>query len=184
MSEREWESRYQQKELSDIPQPALLLQQNSRLLTGGGNALDIAMGMGHNAVYLASRGYRVTGVDRAGPAITLAEKHAELQGVTLNAVEADMLVFPIEENSYDLIINFYFLERSLLGAIQKGLKQNGLLFFETYTVEQPRFGPPHNPDHLLEKNELIESFLGLFILFYHERIQNGKAIASLIARKV
>jgi hypothetical protein len=69
----------------------------------------------------------------------------------------------------------------------KGLKQGGMLLFETYTIEQPKYGRPHNPAYLLKPNELLQSFIDLHIIYYHERIdkQSGsiKAIASLLAQK-
>ena len=70
-----------------------------------------------------------------------------------------------------------------------GLKKGGLLVFETYTLDQQRFDGPHNPDFLLKPNELLESFLDMFILYYHERIEPDgaggyNALASMIARKV
>jgi len=178
-----WEEKYKIQALDDIPAPADLLQQNARLIAGG-KALDIAMGAGQNAVFLARHGCDVTGVDFSASAVAMARMLAAREGLDLRAVTADMLAFPFPEDCFDLIVNFNFLERSLIPLIRSSLKAGGLLFFETYTVEQARFGRPCNPAHLLEPNELLSWFLDCFIIFYHERIDNGRAIASLIARKV
>ena len=62
-----------------------------------------------------------------------------------------------------------------------------MLLFETYTIEQPRYGRPRNPDYLLKPNELLRSFSDLHIIFYHERVDHSaeqpQAIASLLAQK-
>ncbi|MCP4717237.1 MAG: class I SAM-dependent methyltransferase [Deltaproteobacteria bacterium] len=183
MDENEWEHIYRVKAGEQMPEPSALLQKHAHLLCGG-TALDIAMGMGHNALFLARSGCRVTGVDRSTAAVTFAHDQAAAAGLPVNAVEADMLGFPFSEDGYDVITNFYFLERSLLPLIKKNLKKNGLVFFETYTRKQARFGRPRNPDHLLETNELLSAFLDCLIVFYHERIEEDRAVASLIARKL
>ena len=184
-----WEEKYQIRSLSDVPEPAAFLREHADMLGAGGKALDIAMGAGQNGVLLAQRGYGVTGIDRSEAAVALARDYARDRGVSINAVAADMLAWPFPENYFDVILNFYFLERDLAPRIIAGLKKGGLLFFETFTLDQDRFDGPHNTDFLLKPNELLESFLDLFVLFYHERIEpNGKgsyrAVASMIAKKV
>ena len=187
-NERAWEEKYSIKTLADVPEPAAFLQSNAHLLGTAGTGLDIAMGAGQNAVFLAQHGYTVTGVDRSQAAVAHAREYAREKSVSIDAVAADMLDWPFPENHFDVILNFYFLEPALAPRIKAGLKKGGLLFFETYTLDQQRFDGPHNPDFLLKPNELLKSFLDLFIVFYHERIEpNGKgsyrAVASMIAKK-
>lgn len=181
MDRTAWEEHY--RRAGHVPQVASLLQQHAGLLSGG-TALDIAMGAGHNAVFLAGRGYTVTCVDYSAAAVTQARAHAAREGVALNAVVADVCQYVIPPSTFDVILNFYFLERSLVPAIRDGLKTGGLVFFETYTSEQQRFGGPHNPAHLLRPDELMEFFQDLFIIFYHERVAENQAVARLVARKL
>ena len=179
-----WNERY--KDTSSESGPASLLLDNAHLLTNG-KALDVAMGLGNNAFFLAAQGYAVTGVDISSVAVTRAAEHAKKNSLTIQALEADLAEFPIKDENYDLIVNFYFLDRTIIPKLKKGLKKNGLMFFETYTTEQRQFGGPSNPDYLLKPNELLLSFLDFFIIYYHERIIPGaqpRAIASLIAQKV
>jgi 2-polyprenyl-3-methyl-5-hydroxy-6-metoxy-1,4-benzoquinol methylase len=142
------------------------------------------MGMGQNSVFLASHGYNVEGVDSSHSAVLLAGEAAGKRGVSLKAVEKNMLEYEIKENYFDIILNFYFLERSLIPGIHKGLKKNGIVFFETYTVDHADFSKPSNPDFLLKPNELLGFFLDFFIVFYYERTEETRAVASLIAQKV
>jgi len=187
MREKEWEEIYKEKASGPMTEPEGLLRDYEHLLRGG-RALDIAAGEGHNGIFLAGKGYEVTCVDRSVSAVSLMQENAKRKGVLVNTVAADMLSYPIAENSFDVMLDFYFLERDLLPKIKAGLRKDGLVFFETYTVEQQQFGGPHNPDFLLKPNELLLAFLDFFIIFYHERIDTAgsepRAIASLVAQKV
>jgi hypothetical protein len=51
-----------------------------------GRALDVGMGQGRNATYLAQQGWHVTGVDPAIFAVEVARERAAEIGVTLNTV--------------------------------------------------------------------------------------------------
>ena len=188
-NERSWEEKYRIRGLADIPQPAAFLRKHGGSIGSGGTALDIAMGAGQNAVFLAQLGFDVTGVDRSASAVKLARQYARDRGVSINAIAADMLDWQFPEHQFDLIIDFYFLERELLPRIKAGLKKGGLLVFETYPLAPQDFDGPHNPDFLLRPNELLEAFLDFFVLYYHERIEadgagGRRAIASMIVKKV
>jgi len=57
--------------------------------------------------------------------------------------------------------------------------------YETFTVEQIRFGRPKNPDYLLEHNELLDMFCDFRCLRYREGVVEGrKAIAGIVAEKI
>jgi len=188
-NERTWKEKYSIRSLADIPEPAAFLREHADLLGSGGTALDIAMGAGQNAVFLAERGFAVTGIDRSQAACDLARQLAADRGAAITAIASDMLDWQFPENHFDLIVDFYFLERALAPRIMAGLKKGGMLVFETYTVDQQRLDGPHNPDFLLKPNELLTAFLDLFVLYYHERIEpdgtgGSVALASMIARKV
>ena len=170
-----WEQRHRNHRQGH---PAALLAERRELLPARGSALDIAMGCGENTVFLARHGLQVTGIDRDATGVAQACALAARQQVTITAREADILRVGIEPDAWDVIVNVNFLERRLLPAIRRGLRIGGLLFFETYTTDQTRFGPPPNPD------ELLHSFSDLFILYYHERTERTRAIASLVARRV
>jgi tellurite methyltransferase len=166
-------------------QPAEFLIEHVNLLPKG-RVLDIAMGKGRNAVYLATNGFKVEGVDISEIAVKNACKLAKEQGVTIRAqvsdLEKDYLVSP---DSYDVIICFNYLQRSLITQIKAGLKQGGMVVYETFIVDQIKFGKPRNPDFLLKYNELLEMFRDFRCLRYREGIfDNQKAIASLLAQKV
>jgi len=161
--------------------PARFLEENLDLLPRG-RVLDVAMGSGRNAVYLARQGFEVEGVDISPEAVREALELARRYGVNIKAETADLeKSYPIREAYYDLIICFNYLQRSLMPAIRAGVRKGGMVVYETFTIDQPRFGRPHNPDFLLKYNELLDTFRDFRVLLYREGVFGGRATAGLIA---
>ncbi len=72
-----------------------------------GRALDLGCGEGRNAVWLAARGWRVTGVDFSRVALEKAQLLAGDRGVEVEWVEADVRTWRPDEAAYDLVIVCY-----------------------------------------------------------------------------
>jgi tellurite methyltransferase len=174
-----------QREYVYDPKPAAFLVENLFLLPKG-KALDIAMGEGRNALYLAGQGYAVDGVDRSSEAIEKVLQLARERHLNIKAEVGDLEKdYRIVPDHYDLIICFNYLQRSLIPQIKAGLKKGGFVLYETYTIDQQRFGHPRNPDFLLLHKELLELFAGFRVVLYHEGlVQDRKYLASLIAQKI
>jgi len=166
-------------------EPAQFLVENVELLPKG-RALDLAMGNGRNAIYLAKVGFEVEGVDISPEAISAALESAEEAGVMIKVQVADLeKAFHIKGDTYDVIICFNYLQRSLIPEMKNGLRRGGMIVYETYIVDQAQFGKPKNPDYLLKHNELLEMFHEFRCLRYREGVFEGPvAIASIIAQKV
>jgi SAM-dependent methyltransferase len=184
---REWDKRYRQG--PGMPDdPSAFLVENKALLLAGGHALDIAMGNGRNALYLASLGFRVTGVDVSRVAVAQCQEKEERLGLAVETVVADLEDYVLPMDTYDLVINFHYLQRSLAGPIVRALKRGGVLVFESFTVDQLQHGyGPKDPAFLMRPGELREMFFGLETLLYFEGTIEGdrgpKAVAQLIGRK-
>jgi tellurite methyltransferase len=165
--------------------PARILVDNIQLLPTG-RVLDVAMGTGRNAIYLAKRGFDVEGIDISPEAVRSALVQAREAGVNLEARVADLEIdYHIEKSAYDVIICFNYLQRSLITQIKDGLRVGGTVVYETFTVDQTQFGKPTNPDYLLKHNELLALFRDFRCLFYREGIiEERKALASIIAKKI
>jgi tellurite methyltransferase len=166
-------------------EPAQFLVENTGLLSRG-RALDIAMGNGRNAIYLAKAGFEVEGVDMSPEAVKMALKSAQEAGVTVRAQVADLEShYQIEKGAYDVIICFNYLQRSLIPQIKEGLRPAGMVVYETFIVDQAQFGKPRNPAYLLKHNELLDMFREFRCLRYREGIiENRKAVASIVVQKV
>ena len=151
-----------------------------------GKALDIAMGEGRNAVFLAKNGFEVDGCDVSEIAVKKTLKLAKENNVRVNAFVADLEIYKLPKNAYDVVACFYYLQRSLIPQIKEALKPGGMVIYETYTIEnwERGFEGPKNKDYLLKTNELLDLFKDLTIIYYRELVlDDKKAVASLIARK-
>jgi len=187
-NKKKWDKRFARKEFALGKEPNLFLKKNIRLLPRG-RALDIATGEGRNAAFLAQKGFEVDAVDISQKGLRKARELAREKGVKVNLLLVDLDHYQIEKDRYDLIADFYFLERPLIPKIRKGLKRGGKVIFETYILEHRGLatGGPKQTKYFLKPNELLRLFKGFRILFYREGIfrEGGrrKAVASLIAEK-
>jgi hypothetical protein len=179
-----WNERYRQERSGAFERPRSFLIECTPYLPGEGKALDLAMGLGGNAGYLRERGLHVFGVDISEVGVRLAKKrHPELA-----AVVADLNRFYIPPNTFDLIVNFFYLQRDLWPAIEAALRPGGTLVYQTLTQDMRSIHPDIEPQYLLAPGELRGAFPGLEILLYREGWEDAesdhrKAAASLVARK-
>lgn len=174
----------------DLIAPTRFLVESFELLPKG-LALDVAMGNGRNAIYLATRGFDVDGVDVDPEVVARARATARRFGAPIRAivgnVEDGTYIIPIE--AYDVIAVFNYLHRPLFTDIRDGIRPGGAVVYQTYTAAQARFGKPRNPAHLLEEGELQRVFADWEILRYAERIEPSKAggppaaLAGIVAVK-
>ncbi|MBS3756805.1 MAG: methyltransferase domain-containing protein [Desulfobacterales bacterium] len=165
--------------------PSRFLVENLHLLPRG-RVLDVAMGYGRNAVFLACSGFEVEGVDILPEAVAGTLEAARKAGVDLMARVADLEEghYSIPREAYDVIICFNYLHRPLIPTIKQGLRLGGMVVYEIFLVDQARFGRPKNPDHLLGHNELLLMFRDFRCLRYHEgEMETGRAVAGIIAQK-
>jgi rhodanese-related sulfurtransferase len=170
--------------------PSNFLVQQFDLLPKG-IALDLAMGDGRNAIYMSTRGFDVDGVDVSPDAVNAARASSRQLGAPIRALVGNVedCSYIIPEDTYDVIMVFNFLHRPLFKEIKYGVKPGGAVIYETFTVDQPRFGPPRNPDYLLRHDELRDVFGDWEILIYHETVDperpgaRQRARAGIVARK-
>ena len=101
-----WNQRYAGTELVWTAQPNRFLVGETEELPPG-RALDLACGEGRNAVWLARRGWSVTGVDFAGAGLAKAARLAAEAGVEAEWVESDLLDYEPPAGRFDLVIVFY-----------------------------------------------------------------------------
>ncbi len=185
-----WDERYRSEEAVPERGPAAFLVEHRDLLPSSGRALDVAMGTGRNTLYLASLGYGVTGIDISGVAEERCREEAERRGLRIEAVQADLESYDLPKAAYDIVTDFYFLQRELAPALAAALRPGGVLVFESFTTEQRQFGwGPQQEAFLLRPGELRSLVPGLEELEYREGLvesQSGrgtKAVAGLVARK-
>lgn len=180
---RNWEEHYSDPSKLDFT-PSPLLVQVADLLPPG-RALDLASGPGRNSVYLASLGWQVTAVDSSLAGIRLLRERA--RGLHVDARVADLEAggFTIEPGAYDLICDFFYLQRDLFPRIREGVRPGGTFAGAIHLIDPSPGAPPHNPAFLLQPGELRSEFAGWKILFYSEarEPERSRPAARIIARR-
>ncbi|MHB1613235.1 MAG: class I SAM-dependent methyltransferase [Actinomycetes bacterium] len=106
MHAAEWDARYAERELVWSAEPNLFIVEQTEDLNPG-SALDLACGEGRNAIWLATRGWRVTGVDFSAVALDKARVLAEHAGVDLTLQREDLSAWSPPSASADLVVITY-----------------------------------------------------------------------------
>jgi tellurite methyltransferase len=173
------------------PGVAEVLERNRHLLPHAGRALDLACGLGGNALFLAEQGLEVSAWDLSPVAIERLKKTAEhMQLNRLTAEVRDIEQAPPPADSFDVIVISYYLERALVPHIIGALRPGGLLFYQTFTRIAVGSEGPSNPDFRLGDNELLRLFGALKLRVYREENRLGdltrgtRDVAMLVAEKV
>jgi tellurite methyltransferase len=184
-----WNLRHATKRVSDKPSRFLWdIFSNPAWTIPPGRALDIATGKGRNALFLAERGFEVEAIDISPVALDEARRQAEKRKLRVSWQEADLEQSQLGAACYDLVLNFNYLQRSLIPQIKKALRRDGYVVFETYLIDQRTIGHPSNPAYLLGHNELLAVFRDFRVLWYREGTfaEDGGASfrAGLLAQKV
>jgi SAM-dependent methyltransferase len=183
-----WNTRYQTT--TDIPPPCQVLSDYVHLLPTTGTALDLACGLGANALLLAGYGLETYAWDYAETALERLKTFAQAQKLQIHTQVRDVVVSPPPPATFDVIVVCHFLDRSLVPALVHALKPNGLLFYQTFTRTCVSDWGPKKPEFRLADNELLQMFADLQIVVYREEGKIGDTAqgfrneALLVARKV
>jgi hypothetical protein len=134
----------------------------------------------------------VTAVDSSRVGLEVMGERARERGLWLDARAADLErgEFRIEPASYDMVCDFYYLQRDLFPAIREGVRRGGIFVAAIHLTDEDPEARPMNPDFLLRPGELREEFRGWEILHYSETKghdadagEHTRRSAELIARK-
>ncbi|MBI4874550.1 MAG: class I SAM-dependent methyltransferase [Acidobacteria bacterium] len=168
--------------------PNALLVESVRELKPG-RALDIHMGQGRNAVFLASQGWDVTGFDFSAEGVRAAREAAARAGVTVTALVRRHEDFEFGRAQWNLVVMCYTwvpLRNPYIERILESLKPGGLVVFE-HLMDQS--GSERAAPWLPRPNELLRVFSPLRILRYEDLRAEAdwswrpERIARLVAEK-
>ena len=174
-------SRWEQKHrgVEYLPGPAPFLVECLGELPRG-RALDLACGLGGNALFLAGEGFSVEAFDWSFEALRRLSAAARASARPVHAVACDLGRFPLPRERYDLVVSVKFLDRSLWPSMVAALKSGGALLLETYNRRYLDKRPDFPSELCLEESELLKAFSPtLRVARYHERPQETHA--SLLA---
>jgi len=182
-----WDEKYLRGEnLSEEPHPLVARFAES---ARPGRALDLACGVGRNSIHLAKSGWSVTAVDSSKIAGQVLMDRAATAGIEVEFVLADLenRKFSIAEESYDLIVDCFYLQRDLFPEIMTGLVIGGHAICVIPLLDDSPEARPMNPDYLLNPGELKSIFQGWEIVHWFEGIRpesgHKRSVAEIVARK-
>lgn len=148
-----------------------------------GKALDVGMGQGRNAIYLAHKGWDVTGFDVAEAGLRKAKERTAALNLKIKAELMSDLEFDFGEARWDLIAIIFAIEKRSVHKVRDALKPGGLAVIEASHKEGA--GAPFEYD----SNELLNLFAGYRILKYedivatHDWMGKKLRLVRLIAQK-
>ena len=172
MDSNRWNARYAEKEWEPEREANLFLVREFESRAPRGRVLDLACGEGRNAVWLASRGWRVTGVDFSGVALGRAQKLAARRGVHVDWIRADVTRFAPRPDSFQLVALLYLQlpaadRQRALERAAAAMARGGELFMVGHALRNltEGTGGPQDPAVLWEAEEIRRdlSALGLAV---------------------
>lgn len=195
-----WDERYAGPDFAYGTEPNDFLAATAeRYLPAGGEVLSLAEGEGRNAVFLARRGFRVTGVDGSSVGLAKARELATKHGVTIETIVSDLAAFDLGVEGWDGIVSIWChtpsaLRERLHRQVVAALRPAGVLILESYTPDQLRYGTggPPTADMLLSLEAARRELAGLELVIGEEKLRDvheGKfhggtsAVVQIVARK-
>jgi SAM-dependent methyltransferase len=133
--------------------------------TPPGAALDLMMGQGRNALYLAAQGWKVTGIDLSDEGLRLAREAAARQHLALDAVQADVDHYDFGVARWDLVTMIYAgSSTKMIERLKPSLKPGGrfvLEFFANVPGESNGFKPGQlaqlfGPEFEIQRDDVVD----------------------------
>jgi 2-polyprenyl-3-methyl-5-hydroxy-6-metoxy-1,4-benzoquinol methylase len=154
------------------PTPAFNVQPNAflvRMVKGvrPGAALDVGMGQGRNAIYLAQQGWTVTGFDPAEKAVAVAQEQAKKLGVKISTQAVGDEEFEFGKDRWDLIVLSYVSLRDTLPKMFESLKPGGRVVVEAFHRDSLKNGPI-GAGVVYDTNELLKLFDRFRVIHYED----------------
>jgi len=182
-----WNKRYDSGNYIYGEEPNSFLAEHYKLLYNP--VLSLSEGEGRNAVFLASHGLEVTGVDFSTVALEKAKKLAKSRGVEIKTIVADLATFEPEENNYGSVVSISAhlpstIRKRLYPLIERALKSKGIIILEAYSENQlsRNTGGPKNADMLMTVDKLNREFPNLEAIHLCEverEIKEGEGHAGM-----
>ena len=146
-----WDRRYADSEFRWTVHPNRFLLEEAAGLPPG-RALDLGCGEGRNAVWLAQRGWEVTGVDFSAVGIEKARMLATERGLYLQWIVADLLAYQPEQRAFDLVLVLYLQlpaeqRRQIVSRAADAVAPAGMLLIVAHDSEniEHGHGGPQDP---------------------------------------
>ena len=134
-----------------------------------GRALDIGMGQGRNSVFLAWKGWDVTGFDLSDEGIATARRNADRAAVKINAVQGTEDAFDYGIERWDLIVFVYepfpITTTAYVQRLHRSLRAGGLVVIESFGEEET---VKNRPTTAIDPGRLLPAFKDFRLLHYQD----------------
>jgi len=182
-----WDERYRLGAYEDRTHPSAWLERWLSDVTVG-RALDIPCGAGRNAIFLASRGFSVTGIDISAVALARAEATARSRGLSIEWITRDLDTGHGVEGTFELIVVIHYVDLDLIENLTDLLAPGGHLIVELHLATDRPVAGPQDPAYRAAPGALRDAAGHLDILGYAEEVvedPDGRtvALARLAARQ-
>ncbi len=158
-----WNERYSAKEYIYGTEPNAFLAEHAGMLQGP--VLSLAEGEGRNAVFLATLGLDVHGVDGSDVGLAKAQALARSKNVSIRTDVADLGQFVPAENSYGSVVSISAhlpssIRNRLYPLVERCLKPGGIIMLESYSEAQLArdTGGPKDADMLMTPAKIRTEF--------------------------
>lgn len=176
MHRERWDERH--RDADYLGEPAPFLEQVLPSLPRG-RALDVACGLGANALRLAAAGFEVEALDWSFEALRKLRAAAEIKKLSVRGIACDLTRFPLPSERYAVVTCFRFLDRTLWPALLRALEPEGALIVETFTKGYLSLKPDFPPEYCLETGELLRAFATTLRVERYVELPSGST-ASLL----
>ncbi len=153
------DERYAAEEYVYGTEPNAFLKEHAQRLAGP--VLSVAEGEGRNAVFLASLGLEVLGVDGSTVGLAKARRLAEAKGVSIDTLVVDLADYEPPAAAFGAVVSiFAHLPSRVRGRLncllERSLRPGGLFLLEAYRPEQlgRGTGGPADVDMLVSRAAL------------------------------
>lgn len=184
---KKWNERY---EVVHIPNQVIdVLELNLHLLPAQGKTLDLACGLGGNALRMAELGFESHAWDLSDSAIGKIQEFAQERHLSVSTKQCDIsqddVQVEMHKEGFDVIVVGHFLLREMIPSLISALRPGGLIYYQTFVEEhEPQDNVnsavhsesthsestrgPRNSLFRLRSNELLNLFSGLTVRYYRE----------------
>ena len=178
-----WNRKYREGNTNPDFIPDSLLTRYASWLDGRGTALDVACGVGHNAIFLAQRGYDVMAIDGSEAGLRYGHEAIRKTSLRIQFIAADLKRIVLRRDFFDVVLVIRYLYRPLVAQIKRALKPGGIVIYKTFNTNQLLEKPDFKRAYLLERGELIELFSDYDVMATNDSLQLEDPVSWLIARK-
>jgi tellurite methyltransferase len=152
-----------------------------------GRAVDLACGPGRHALFLAERGWSVTGIDNSAVALEMLASEATARGLHIDVVKADLESpdFQMQPAGIDLVLDCCFLHWPLFAEIETGLRPGGVLALAIPMHDDDPEVKPMNAAYLVGSREIPDRFGGWRVLHdsEHKRGPGNRKLCELVLQR-